>query len=925
MAKDSTMTQERWAQIESALDELLDLDDPVEREAALTRLAARDQELHRSVAELLSVAQQEERAASSALSGLSPGLVSDFERYLLEQDERRSQGKRIGAYRLIRILGRGGMGVVYLAERADEQYHKQVAIKLIPQGLETPEVQRRFLAERQILADLEHPNIARLLDGGVTDEGYPYLVMDYVDGEPIDEYCERRELPVSKRLELFVTVCRAVQHAHQNMIVHRDLKPSNILVTAEGEVRLLDFGVAKLVDNELVDGAGRTLHQPGTPGFSAPEQLANRAVSTASDVYSLGVILYRLLTSSMPAGRRRGTASESGWPTADAPPTAPSVAVRDRPHREGGRAVAEARARSRRLRGDLDSIVLKALEHEPSMRYPTAQHLADDVRRHLAALPVLATNASGWYRFTRFVRRKKWAMAASVAVIAAVTLSVVAVVWQARRATLEAVRAQRVSELIVGLFTDADPYVGQGRDLSVVELLDRGAERLERDLADQPLLRSELAAVLGRAYMGQGEFDRAAALHQSNVELRVATLGETDERVAWAMTDLGAVRINQGDYEAARPLLESALENFKIRGDDRSQELSRTLMYLGNLEAMTGNYASAADLHRRALAIRRSNDRPDGFSVAIELANLSTAVEQLGDLNQATALLREALAIAERTVGDDHPSTAAIRNNLALRLHARGDYEEAELLYRRALSLQRQKLGPEHPHVADAALNLGKLLIDRGDFSAARPFVESAVDISRSHLEPEHVARIAAEMNLATLWREAGDFEAAEALYLSGFDRLTEMVGAADPAVARALSLLAINDRAWGRLERARERFESAIEIQRLATHRRLHLAETLVGLGAVLGDLGELDAAESMLREAVEIYRDAVPATSWQLAESRTELGRVLARQGRTGAAEGLLRGGLEGFAGVFAADDWRRLRAAAVLAEIEGSDAAG
>lgn len=906
------MSPEQWARIEAILDRVLDLDlEPaLDRDSELARLCGGDKELRQQVEALLEAGERSDGFLDASLERLSPELIADFEGFLTEEDNSDIAGRRIGAYRLIEILGRGGMGVVYLAERADEHYQQRVAIKLMPRGLETPELHRRFLTERQILADLEHPNIAKLLDGGVTEEGYPFLVMEYIEGEPIDEFCDRLDLSTRQRLELFVTVCMVVQHAHQNMVIHRDLKPSNILVTQNGEVRLLDFGVAKLTDPDVLpEQAEKTVLQPRTLGYASPEQVANRPVLTTSDVYSLGVILYRLMTSTMPHDLTGLSPTEAEARVHEHVPVLPSVAVE---HRSRSRT-------SRILRGDLDNIVLKALEIEAEDRYSTAEHLAEDIRRHFAGVPIQAISASPVYRFNRFVSRHRVAVAAGAMAVLAVGMAIAGIVWQARKATLEARRAQQVSEVITGLFTDADPYTGQDREMGVVEMLDRGLERLESDLAEEPELKADLTDVLARAYGGQGQFAKAEALHRSNLEARRILYGDHDVRVAESATHLAATLINRGAYKAAEPLLIEALDIFTSTGGESSKEASTVLMHLGNLKQLTGDYSQAARYHEQSLAIRKASPTEGGFAVAVELSNLSTAVEQLGEVDRATNLLWEALEIAEQTVGEDHLSTADIRTKLAVRLHAQGDYDGSESLYRAALEIQQRKLGSDHPHTIDAAVNLGKLLLDRGDYSGARSFVELAVDLSRRHIEESHISRIAAEMNLATLWRETGRNEEAEVLYLSGLSRLEQLVGPEDYSIGRMYSLLAMNDQARGSIVSARHRYEKALAIQRTASKRKFHLAETLVGLGSVLCDQGQPEQAEIFIREALEIYEPLMPEGNWQLAEGRVELGAALLRQGQRDEAHDLLRSGYTSMAAVRDSDDRRLRRAAGFVAELD------
>lgn len=478
----STPESESWARIEALVDELLDLE-PEARPEALERARETDSDLAAQAERLLTAMDGGGDLLDSPLFVSSPELVAGA----TEDAARDRSGTLLGPYRLVRVLGRGGMGVVYLAERADEEFDKRVAVKLMPRGLESDEAIRRFRIERQVLARLEHPNIARLLDGGVTDEGYPYLVMELVEGRPIDLYCDEEQLGLEPRLRLLLDVCAAVLYAHQSLVVHRDLKPGNILVTAEGGVKLLDFGVAKLLD-EAPETESHTRFQPRTAAYASPEQLANRPVSTASDVYSLGVVLYRLLTRALPhevraSSEARGTRTGTTTGSPPAPPR-PSEAA-ERSARRGERIPWQ-----RRLAGDLDRILLEALADEPAERYPTAAALAEDLHRFLNGLPVSAQEPTVGYRLRKFVTRHRTGVVISLATVLALAATLVVALWQADRARTEAQRAERVAGLLSGLFADADPWAPTSGEVTVPELLDRGVERVRGELADDPPPRS---------------------------------------------------------------------------------------------------------------------------------------------------------------------------------------------------------------------------------------------------------------------------------------------------------------------------------------------------------------------------------------------------------------------------------------------------
>ncbi len=918
------MDLDRWRRIEEALDRLFALEETVDLAATVRELCPDDPEIHQQVLELAQAARRPTGPFAAPLSKEAPDLLGELQSFLDRPDPAGDGDRFIGSYRLLDLLGRGGMGVVYLAERADQQFEKQVAIKLMPHGLETPEMERRFRIERQILADLEHPDIARLLDGGVTDEGYPYLVMELVDGRPIDLYCREEGLGLKERLRLFRAVCSAVQFAHQRLVVHRDLKPNNILVTGEGQPKLLDFGVAKLVVAEGGEPAGgSTVFQPRTPGYASPEQLANRPVSTATDVYSLGVVLYHLLTGRAPHRLEGLSPGETEAAVSGQPVALPSLAAAEAAHDPGTLDVLP-RSWGRRLRGDLDNILLKALARDPARRYPIAEQLGDDLGRYLEGLPVRARRPTRAYRARKFVSRHRFSVAAAALVLLSIAGALIGVTSQAERARVEAQRATRVAGLLSGLFADADPYEGTAREITVPELLDRGEARIRQELAAEPDIRSDLLQILGQAHNGQGLYERAIGLHREALEERRRLFGDHDLRVAESMLGLGSALQGRGAYDEAEPLYHEALAIARREAGPESAEVSDLLLQLGLLNSSRGDYDRALELFHECLRIRRQLATGPDYDVAIALNYVSGTLDHLGQDERGLELLREALDLTERTVGEEHPTAGAMRHNLALRSHTAGDFDTAEESYRRALEIHERKLGAEHPETANTLMMLGRVLVDRGDFAGAGEFVERAAAINRE-LEPSNFNRIAAELNLATVYREVGRLAEAEELYRSGVSRLEELVGVDHGVAARVRSLLAFTLHARGEPTAAEPILRRALEIQRDPATIPNHLAETLVGLGSLLCDLGRATEALPFLEEALEIRERVQPAGNWQIAEARLELGAALLAEGRVAEAEGLLRSGYDGLSGSSPANSRRLRRGERFLARLDATRTAG
>ncbi|MGH7527388.1 MAG: serine/threonine-protein kinase, partial [Gemmatimonadales bacterium] len=561
------MSREEWERLEEVLDAALEL--PSDDRVSFVERACGTQELLRNRARaVLGAAERAgdflERPADAFAAGLLREIAAEAEFGLVSDESGSVAGGRLGPYRLVRELGRGGMGAVYLAERDDEQYDRRVAIKVVPAGLLSGGLRMRFLLERRILASLEHPNIARLYDAGVGEDGTPYFVMEYVEGRPIDLHCDEGRLPIRARLALFDQCCDAVQFAHRNLVVHRDLKPGNILVSNDGVVKLLDFGIAKLLRTE-VDG-GTTLtglggFQPLTPEYASPEQLRAEPVSTATDVYALGVLLFELLAGCWPYHPRDRSVLSYERAVLEQDPDRPSAAITRTPDDP---AVGERRSTTpaglrRQLRGDLDNIVLTALRKEPERRYPSVQHLRDDVRHYLESRPVSARPATWGYRTRRFVRRNRVGVAAAAVVVGALIAGLAGTAWQARAASREARRADQVRQFVVELFQVSDPDRAKGDTITARALLDRGAERLDTELAAEPELRAEMLAVLGGIYQKLGVYDRARPLLEEALAVRGARLGPRHLDAARSAADLASLLYEQGQYPRAEKLTRSAL------------------------------------------------------------------------------------------------------------------------------------------------------------------------------------------------------------------------------------------------------------------------------------------------------------------------------------------------------------------------------
>jgi len=705
--------------------------DPEHRTAFLEDACAGDSELLREIAELLAHHHPE------GTDELFPRLFDVLPGPSLI-------GRRIGAYRVLREIGEGGMGTVYLVERED--VGQRAALKVVRDGrFAAPPQLRRFLLERRVLARLEHAHIARLFDAGVTDDGLPYLVMEYVEGTPITAFCDSGRLTVDERLRLFEQVCLAVQHAHRNLIVHRDLKPSNILVKRSsigGEVKLLDFGVARMLDVDATDGVALTRlgALPLTPDYASPEQIRDEPITTASDVYSLGVILYELLSGHRPYRTRGCTPAQIERLVCETRPKPPSEAVLrslETPRAEGRteRTIPESLAADRgtkpdrlrrRLAGDLDTIVLEALRQEPSRRYASVEHLMDDLRRHRTGLPVGARGDTTGYRLRKFVSRHRFAVAGTVAVAVLMSgFSFVTAVQshrirtQAERIAQERDRAEQVAGFLTNLFRTSNPYAGGGSLVSVRDVLDGGVRRIERDLAEQPQLRAEMMTVMAQAYDGLGDHAEARRLLESAFELLQALHGDGDPGVAGLLSQLGHVLLEEGDYAAAETLLRRSLAVRRTLYGADHPFVARSLNALAQAIREQERFAEAEPLLVEALAIDRRHDGEEGANLAQSLRGMAHLLRDRGAPALAEPMYREAWRLHRRQLGDEHPETANSLINIAVILRAQGSYTEAEELFRNGLAVKSRLLGDEHEDVIEDMLQFAALLRDMDDDAGA--------------------------------------------------------------------------------------------------------------------------------------------------------------------------------------------------------------
>jgi serine/threonine-protein kinase len=877
------MRSSHWERLESTYGEALELP-PQERAAFLDRACGGDAEFRGEVDAMLA-----EAPAHRSLR-LEGRLLIDVHSHGGPGDAPRDPnvGRRIGAWRLVRRLGRGGMATVYLAEREDAQFQQHVAIKIGRPSFGEGDAPARFRIERQVLASLVHPHIARLLDGGVTDDGHAYIVMEYVEGLSITDHCSTAAVSLTDRLKLFQVVCLAVQHAHRNLIVHRDLKPGNIMVSSQGEVKLLDFGIAKLLDPRALGVsavATRGDVRPMTLEYAAPEQIAGGAITTATDVHALGIVLYELLT---------------GWRPFDAPtpteverriaaevPVSPSVAVRHR-------------ARAGALRGitsDLDTIVQMALRKEPERRYGSAGQLADDLERFLQGRPVIAQGDTVGYRARKFVSRHRVAVTAAAVIMMLLAAFGLVSAVQARRlaaerdaADRERARAEQVLAALTEMFRVTDPAVTPASGaVPVADLLRQGEDLARRQFAGQPAVGARLAHALGRIHATRSEYEHARTLFEEALNAQRSLAGDDDALTIEIFHDLAVLVGHMGEKDRAEALLRESLDRHRRRYGERHDKVAQALQDLAEL---TTDRGVRERLYRDALAMRRAGRAGDDAAVAWAMSQLASHLNGAGKLDEAMALQRDAVAMLQRTVGERHPRHLLALGELAQLLNRANQLDEAEATNRRLLEMQREVFGSQSFQVAESLNSLGVNLATRGEYASAEVLLAESFTVhlavfGEGHWRTANTARnVGRVFELQRRYGEALEWLTRAA---SIFERAEGRVTQSSLYIRAQAGLVMLRLDRGAEAERTLRNALTGLEaVAQEAGESRL--ADARVWLGRVLVEQGQAPQASGFLRPAVG-YRDrALGPTHPRAAEAQCELARALAGQGHRDESKALL-----------------------------------
>ena len=932
------MNQERWNKIQTLFEKALELN-PSERENFLKNDCGDDKELFDDVMSLL--------AADEKQHSIFSGSAADY----VAVDDANLDGKIFGNYRAIKQIGSGGMGSVYLAERADGHFEQKVALKVVKPGMNTREIITRFEEERQILARLQHPNIARLLDGGISEIGLPYFTMEYVEGKPITEYCDENNLTIEQRLELFKKVCEAVLYAHQNLVIHRDIKPSNILVQEDGTVKLLDFGIAKVfevdADQKFVTRTGMRIM---TPEYASPEQVRGEPVSTATDIYSLGLILYQLLTGCPPYEVTSTSALEMERIICLTEPQRPSTVITKvfSSTNGGNKTSADYISQKRRttipklrkrISGDLDNVCLMAIRKEPDRRYSSIAQFIADIDNHLTGLPITARKSTAGYLTRKFIQRHK--VGVVVATVAIVLIALVTVFYTIQlaeerdRAQLEAEKSKKVSEFLAGIFQVSDPEQSKGESITARELLDNGVKRIESELADQPEVLANMLNVTGNVYRSLGLYDKAQALLQRAYSINDSILGSDSPETVKSLNDLANLNFAMGEYESAIEKFDKALEKRKIIYGEESLEASESMNDLGMVLREEGDYNQSEKLLTTSLSIREKLLSSESPEVAQSINNLALLKEDMGQYDKSKKLFEESLKVKEKFYGKNHPSVTETMGNLAFLLQQMGDYEEASKLFNETLEIDKKLFGDLHPAISTDLYNIASNTVLMGDLNNAEKLYSEVLELDKKLLGEEH-PYIALDLNnLAGILSDKGDYAGAEKLYKESLALNKKIYGSEHPEVATSLSNLGVMYNRWGKYSLAepllksaldmrirllgenhpnvvtslniyaalltsQKKYKEAVEQYRKSLSLRIKMlgedhpqtANAFLGLGNALIGIKEYKEAEEKINKGLEAYKKKIPPDHWNISYAESILGKCYSREGKYEQAEKLLLG---------------------------------
>ncbi len=778
---------ERWEKVKKVFLIALELNQD-EQQEYLEKACKDDVSLIQEVESLLK-AYSVDGVLDRSIDQLKVTALSDLH-------SRKMRGKQVGAYRIIEELGHGGMGSVYLAERADGVFQQQVALKMLRTGFLLDEQVLRFHSERRILASLSHNNIARLYDGGITDDGQPWFVMEYIKGQPIDEYCNKKNLALGERLKLFLEVCEAVQYAHRNLIAHRDLKPGNILVTDEGKVKLLDFGIAKLLDPDEQETEGLPSTQTGllplTPAYASPEQIRKQPITTSSDIYQLGVILYELLTGVRPYDLKDKTPGELEHTICEAEPKRPSVALVTKKNDKTSQGIKTFETNvivqfQKKLKGDLDTIVLKCLSKEPHRRYQSTGLLAEDLRAYLQGRPVLAHPDSWVYRTGKFIRRYKWGVAAALIFAMLLTTYAITVTWYTHqsRIALDAAERERAKsgqmvDFLLSMFEASDPAEARGATITARELLERGVEQADA-LSDHPEVQGQMYQVTGLVFKRLGEFEEALPLMKRALKIADSLNDAAHAELATLHYHLAEILHGAGSFHQAHAHFTLAAEFFQKVPGHVSLEYASSLHNI----SVASHDNSAMDDILKALDMRRELLDPDHLLIAGSYLALGNFHLYRGEHELAQNYFQKTWSIVNSHEDLGTPQIASIIQNLGEGKRVTGEYEMAETHLLNALEIYYSLFDGPHVNIAMTKKSLADVYRDRKSFSEAEKYYDKAMEALEDAVGENHPFRRPILQGKANMYIQQGDHEAAEPLLREVLELLESILNPNHPRIAR--------------------------------------------------------------------------------------------------------------------------------------------
>ncbi len=896
------MNQNTWDKIESIFKSAIEL--PIDkREAFVQEACAGNDELYREIMQLLS----EDDSPHSMLDGHALDGIA------LAPDTL-APGTQIENYRIIALIGTGGMGAVYLAERSDGEFKQQVALKLIKNGRNSREVLSRFRNERQILARLEHPNIARLLDGGVTTNGDPYFTMEYVDGEPIHCYCDRNQLSIEDRLSLFIEVCEAVRYAHRNLVIHRDLKPGNIMVTGSGEVKLLDFGIAKFLESD--DAIMQTITQAGlmamTPEYASPEQIRGEAVTTASDIYSLGVILSLLLSGNPPYRLDSHSVAALVDAVCHTDPLKPSTglflknastkATESSPENTARLRQLSITRLKQQLSGDLDNICLKALRKEPERRYQYIDEFINDLRNYLDDKPVSASGDAFQYRAGKFIRRHRLAVISSAMTLlllaTLISFYTIRLAEERDRARLEAQKASQITEFLTSIFAISDPNQSRGEAVTARELLDEGAKRLDQELTSQPEVKAALSEVIGRVYNNLGLYARAKPLLEKSLTLRNNEAAADIAGTARSMQALGEYHHMLGNFAQAESLYIAAIEIQKTLEASHTDDYVTTLNFLGWLKNDLGEYDAAETWYNKGLAVMEANGAPENVAYATTINNVALLLHEKNDYEPAEKLFRKGIKILRRVVGEEHQETSTTYFNLGQLLRDKGDFVTADSMLRQSLYIDQKLLGDDHPTLAYTFTSMAQLSEIMGRVDSSEALHRRALQIRRTSLGEEHPKVAYSLTHLAGILGRQGEFTEAEACFQEAETIIGKVYGESHPEYVKLVYYQGMLLQRKGDLRRAEELLVRAVALRSKVFGKSHRLTgNALIALASVYHDQKQWVKSDSAYIAAAHLFQNLFGEAHPAVAESYTQRGLIAGERDDFQLADSLLNTGVKLF----------------------------